>query len=65
MPIDNTLWHARIGVFQLAKFKFFTKVYTDPSVNLEHQKVLIVYLSVCSLLLICASNIFNVIDNNF
>ena len=39
MPIDHILWYARIGVFHSAKFKFLTKVYTDPSVNLGNQEV--------------------------
>ena len=65
MPIDNLLWYARIGVFQSAKFKSFTKVYTDPSVNLGNQELSVVYLSICALLLICASTIFNGIVNNF
>ena len=65
MRIDHNLWYARIGVFQSAKFKFLSKVYTDPSVNLGNQEVSIFYWSICSLLLICASNILNVIVNNF
>ena len=32
--------------FKSAKFKSFTKAYTDPSVNLENQKLSIVYVSV-------------------
>ena len=39
MRIDHNLWYARIGVFHSAKFKFLTKVYTDPSVNLGNQEV--------------------------
>ena len=65
MPIDNLLWYARIGVFQSAKFKSFTKVYTDPLVNLGNQELLVVYLPICALLLICASTIFNGIIKNF
>ena len=65
MPIDNLLWYARIGVFQWAKFESFTKVYTDPLVNLVNQELSIVYLSICALLLICGSTILNGAVNNF
>ena len=50
MPIDNLLWYARIGVLQSAKFKSFTKVYADPSVNLGNQELSVIYLSICALL---------------
>ena len=65
MSVDNLSWNSRIGVFQSAKNKSFNIVSTDPSVNLGNQELSGVYLSICALLLICASTIFNGIVNNF
>ena len=59
------MYTARVGVFQSAKFKSFNKVYTDTSVNVGSQELSAVCLSICALLLICASTIFNGIVNNF
>ena len=67
MPISNLLWYARTGVFQLAKFKSFNKVYTDRSVKLGNQELSAVFLLIYALLLIflLTSVIFNRIVNNF
>ena len=59
------MYTARVGVFPSAKFKSFNKVYTDTSVNVGSQELSAVCLSICALLLICASTIFNGIVNNF
>ena len=50
---------------ELMFFQSFDKVCTDRSVNLGNQELSVVYLSICALLLIYASVIFNGTVNNF
>ena len=51
--------------FQSAKFKSFTRIYAHPSVNMGNQELSVVNLSICGLLLIYATIIFNGTVKNF
>ena len=53
MPIDNMLWYARIGVFQSPSSKRVPKAYPGSTLNLRSHKILMAYLSLCTLWLLC------------